>query len=262
MPARLESAGGYCSGVVEIAAPVPPDSPPPFWTVQKVIAGLLVFLFFGFAVGMFVHRPQPPERPFNDADVGFLQDMLTHHEQAVEMAAVITAPGSGASAPVRQFANEVVVLQRREIGVMETLLDVWGVERGEGLSAMGWMGMPGPVTAMPGYQTAASMTGLSSASGLERDGMFLNMMREHHAGGVQMSAAVQRFGKEGRVFELAARMAANQASEIGEYERLMGDLGIAYAPLAGRPGSGEPSSDGGPSSAPPTSHDMAGMISS
>ena len=77
-----------------------------------------------------------------------------------------------------------------------------------------------------------------------------------------MATAVQELGKDGWVFDLASRMAANQASEIGEYEDLMDGLGVAYPPLAGRPGRAASTSGDGSVSTTSTIHHMAGMATS
>ena len=61
----------------------------------------------------------------------------THHDKAVEVAAYITAPNSDVPGMTRQFANEIVIFQRWEIGIMDTVLDTWGIERGNNTTAMG-----------------------------------------------------------------------------------------------------------------------------
>ena len=98
------------------------DERPRFqWTWPKVIAVVLAFSFLAGA-GTYLVSSRGDEP--NAVDVGFLQDMIDHHDQAVTMAmAVIGRP----SDPTTQsFAREVVIYQRWEVGVMDTLLADWG----------------------------------------------------------------------------------------------------------------------------------------
>ena len=136
------------------------DERPRFqWTWPKVITVVVAFSFLAGAVTYLVSgRADEP----NAVDVGFLQDMIDHHDQAVTMAmAVIGRP----SDPTTQsFAREVVIYQRWEIGVMDTLLAGWGDGRGDvSRTAMAWMGMPSPVGAMPGMQSAEAIRQLIDA---------------------------------------------------------------------------------------------------
>ena len=63
--------------------------------------------------------------------------------------------GRESDTTTQSFAREVVIYQRWETGVMDTLLAGWGEDRGAvDRLAMGWMGMPSPVGAMPGMQSA------------------------------------------------------------------------------------------------------------
>src|SRR5690606_13628268 len=57
----------------------------------KVAVLGLALAFLGFAVGIFVSRDRPPGP--DSADVGFLQDMLTHHDQALGVATLTVAYG-------------------------------------------------------------------------------------------------------------------------------------------------------------------------
>src|SRR5262249_14346546 len=142
----------------------------------------------------------------NAVDVGFLQDMIDHHDQAVTMSmAVIGRP----SDPTTQsFAREVVIYQRREIGVMDTLLPDWGDGRGNvGRTAMSWMGMPSPVGAMRGMQSADGIAQLGTLTAKDLDKAWFTMMRDHHLGGVHMATYAAQHAHTKKVRELAARIA-------------------------------------------------------
>ena len=61
---------------------------------------------------------------------------------------------------------------------------------------------------------------LQAASGAELDAMFLDLMADHHRGGLHMSEYAFGNAGDAGVRELAARIARNQAGEINEYRAL------------------------------------------
>ncbi len=82
---------------------------------------------------------------------------------------------------------------------------------------MEWMGMGMTVGWMPGMASDTDLAALRAATGDEADRLFLELMAEHHRGGVSMGlAAVERADDE-RVVELAARQANNQRVEVNEF---------------------------------------------
>jgi uncharacterized protein (DUF305 family) len=185
------------------------------WAKQAILAAALVFL--GLAIGMVVARDRPPGE--GSVDVGFLQDMLTHHDQALGVATLVVANGDDPT--VRSYAREILTFQGYEIGVMTHMLDDWGYTRsGRSDQAMAWMDMGVPVEQMPGLLTDDQMDELRAARGAELDALFLDYMAEHHRGGLHM--AEYAFGNAGDddVRKLAARIARNQAGEINEYRAL------------------------------------------
>ena len=192
------------------------------WTWPKVIAVVLAFSFLaGAATYLVSSRGDDP----NAVDVGFLQDMIDHHDQAVSMSmAVIGRP----SDPTTQsFAREVVIYQRWEIGVMDTLLADWGDGRGDvGRTAMAWMGMPSPVGAMPGMQSAEAIAQLGTLTGEDLDKAWFTMMRDHHLGGVHMAVYAAEHAHTKKVRALAARIAQYQDIEANEYTEALKRLGL------------------------------------
>ena len=154
------------------------------WVKVAVLGVALAFL--GFAIGVFVTRDQPPAA--DSADVGFLQDMITHHEQAVEVSLLELAYGEDPT--VRSFAADVLTFQNYEIGVMTQMAHSWGFSRSDRSDeAMAWMDMSVPVDQMPGLLSDEEMTEISEARGAELDALFLDRMAEHHRGGIHMAQA-------------------------------------------------------------------------
>ena len=195
---------------------------------SPVPRGVLVLLvaactFLGGAVGWTLGRGRPPGA--SSADVGFLQDMIAHHEQAVRMAT--TGDSAATEVSVRHFAREVLIFQQYEIGLMEAYLQRWRHPRvAERDTVMGWMGHPVEATAMPGLATEDELRQLETATGRDIDRLFLRLMIEHHKGGVHMAAEAVKRVRDERVLNLARRMQANQRSEITEYERAFTRLGL------------------------------------
>jgi uncharacterized protein (DUF305 family) len=185
------------------------------WAKQAILAAALIFL--GIAIGLVVARDRPPGA--GSVDVGFLQDMLTHHDQALGVGTLVVANGEDPT--VRSYASELLTFQSYETGVMTQMLDEWGHSRSERSGeAMAWMDMPVPVEQMPGLLTDEQMDELEAARGAELDALFLDYMAEHHRGGLHMAQFAFANADDEDVRELAARIARNQAGEINEYRAL------------------------------------------
>ncbi len=189
------------------------------------LAGALVYLW-----------TQTDEPSASSVDVGFAQDMISHHEQAVQMALMELSNGS--SPVVRGFAQEIVTFQQYEIGRMEQMLRSWGYDRSQrSPTAMAWMGEPVPVAAMPGLATDEQMQSLQDARGSAADALFLQLMATHHRAGVHMAEVAAAEADDADLRDLASRMATNQAVEINEYRRVAEREGLpvtidAYEPPA------------------------------
>ncbi|MFP5281863.1 MAG: DUF305 domain-containing protein [Actinomycetes bacterium] len=184
---------------------------------------VLALLFLAGAVGYMVGGDRPPRE--SAPEVGFLRDMTTHHDQAVEMANI--ALDRATEALVRTFAREVLLTQRYELGLMSAWLGEWGYgfdsERSE---AMAWMGVPTPVEEMPGMASAVQMDALRRAQGRQLDALFLAMMSEHHRGGADMATAAVKVVNDADVRALAEAVARNQRIEINEYQAARQRLGL------------------------------------
>ncbi len=188
--------------------------------------GVAVCFLIG-AVGYFVGvRVTQSSDSLSATDVGFLQDMIDHHDQAVELALLELSNGSDSTA--RQFAQETIIFQRREIGIMETMLTDGGKARGEvPRDVMGWMDMAMPLSDMPGLASKDQMDQLQASSGADADRQYLELMRTHHLGGIHMADWEAQYGSNQRAKDLASTIATYQRSEVNEYTMLMQKLGYA-----------------------------------
>jgi uncharacterized protein (DUF305 family) len=182
------------------------------WLVLLAVACLLVGAFGG----LWWERSRPTGPGEGSVDVGFLRDMIYHHEQAVQMASITLADTDDPL--VASMAKDILVWQRYEIGVMTAWLGDWGLDTGElDRTAMAWMNAPVPLAVMPGIQEPDRMEALRDASGDGRDRLFLDMMIEHHAGGVHMAEYASEHADWAKVRDFAGVLARNQQGESAEY---------------------------------------------
>lgn len=161
---------------------------------------------------------------FNAADVAFLQMMIPHHEQAIEMTDLV--PDRAESQEVKDLAAEIKAAQGPEIETMTSWLEDWdqplegemgGMDMGEGGQMEGMEGMAG----MEGMLSDEQMASLEAASGAEFDELFLTSMREHHVGAVKMAEEELEAGQSPEAKELAESIIDTQQAEIEEIDRLL-----------------------------------------
>jgi uncharacterized protein (DUF305 family) len=202
--------------------------------IVRALALALATLLLGVGVGMYVQRErsqstfeQTLDAP-NQTDIGFLRDMMTHHEQAIELSLIVLTRGTDPS--VRQEAVDILLAQRGEHVQMGDRLERWGVDvESEDGTVMGWMGMAMPAEQMPGLASTAEVDKLKTLSGTAADVEFLRLMINHHAGGVDMAKAASKAADVAFVVVLADRMAALQATEIAEMQLFARRLGADIA---------------------------------
>ena len=188
--------------------------------VNVVALAVTAALLAGLVGWLLASAAAEPES--SDLDVGFLQDMRVHHEQALQMGLIYldladTDPG------LQTDARSIVVSQGIDIGRMIQLLrERAAPEAAEGEEAMAWMGMPTTHSEMPGMSTEDELDALAASSGTGADERFVELMIAHHRGGVEMAEYAAERAASGDVRDMAAAMARNQATEIVELEGLAG----------------------------------------
>jgi len=196
----------------------------PFWSTPKVVGLVAVVAVLGVVLALML-QPRFDTPAQDSADVGFLQDMIDHHEQAVQLGLV--ASDSATDHTVKHFGIEAIVAQQYEVGYMTSLLEDWGYGTGDAdRDAMAWMGMPTSVEQMPGMASTQEMAEFRKSTGSDVDITFMRLMIAHHRGGVHMAEDAMANATDERVRALAARMAKNQRAEIAEYEARAEKLGF------------------------------------
>jgi len=193
----------------------------PWWrnpfNIVAIIVGLLVLGgAIGYVVGDAVATPDP-----NKVDIGFLQDMRTHHEQAVEMSLNYLGK-QGTNPNLTLIAQEIAFGQAVDIGRMVQLLRQYGeAEANQTDTAMGWMNEPVPSDRMPGMATAADLDKLAAAEGADADHLFATLMVAHHEGGIHMAQYAADHADTSEVRAFAKAMVSNQQGEIYELQKIL-----------------------------------------
>jgi uncharacterized protein (DUF305 family) len=159
-------------------------------------------------------RPTLPPR--SQADVEFMQGMIMHHSQAVEMTALIASHTENKD--IRSLGAKISSSQSDEIRFMQR----WLAARGEPLS-MAMPGMPDmdlsgkPMAPMPGMLTPEQMEALRKAKGAEFDHLFLTGMIQHHNGALVMVKDLfdtAGAGQDADIFNFATDADNTQRAEI------------------------------------------------
>jgi uncharacterized protein (DUF305 family) len=154
--------------------------------------------------------------PRSQADVEFMQGMIMHHAQAVEMTALIASHTENKD--LRSLGARISSSQSDEIRFMKR----WLAARGERTS-MATEGMPGMNMAhvsmglMPGMLTPAQMEALRKTKGAEFDRLFLTGMIQHHGGALTMVKDLfdtAGTGQDAELFNFATDVDTGQRAEI------------------------------------------------
>lgn len=161
---------------------------------------------------------------FNQADVDFATNMIPHHAQAILM--VTLTDGRRLDPEVEELAAEIRAAQVPEVETMADWLQNWGEEVPETsmdhVNGGHDMGAMSESDDMPGMMSAEDMQALQNASELEFQDVWLEMMKEHHEGAIEMAHAEQAGGKFTDAVELADAIVVAQEAEIEQIDQLLG----------------------------------------
>jgi uncharacterized protein (DUF305 family) len=210
-----EAAGSSAEVADEADAPAEPWWHAPWRLIVLGLAVLLLGLSAGYAF-----FGGTGSSKMNAVDVGFLQDMRTHHDQAVSMAFIYLEKPAAEQDPVlRSIAKTIIDEQQFESGYMTgLLLDAGKPAANETGQVMAWMNEPLPTDRMPGLATDAQLEQLNQATGKDADALFAALMIAHHQGGIHMAQYAAQHANEAAVRGLAARMVTGQQGEILELQ--------------------------------------------
>ena len=190
--------------------------------------------------------PAAPAAAHNQADMQFVQMMVPHHQQAIQMCDMILAK-QGIDPRVVDLARQIKAAQGPEIDTMQGWLNQWGTGGMPGMSGMpgmddmpgmgGMNGMPmndmpgmpgmggmGDMPGMGGMMSPADMDALNNASGVEASKLFLTQMITHHQGAIAMAQNEIQNGQFPDAIALAKSIASSQQQEIDTMNQILGTL--------------------------------------
>ena len=152
----------------------------------------------------------PPPGP---ADIRFVEMMVPHHQQALEMAGL--APAQAASTKVKALADRIDAAQTVEISQMRSWLrrHIRSVH-GHGSAAEHAMNMPG-------MATPRQMEQLKKSTGQNFDRLFLTLMITHHQGALTMAQEELTKGTDVLIQEMAEEVVVTQTAEINRMRALL-----------------------------------------
>ncbi len=155
-------------------------------------------------------------------EAGFARDMMAHHEQAVQMALLMTERTDDEE--LRAMSLDIVLTQQAQIGQFQGWLSSWGLPVAGTAPAMAWMGHAG-MERMPGMATPEQVNTLGSAKGAEE--LFLRLMIAHHQGGVDMAKAILGRTNRPEVRRLAEAIVSSQTAEIEAMKAILRRKGFS-----------------------------------
>ncbi|MFN4038475.1 MAG: DUF305 domain-containing protein [Erythrobacter sp.] len=163
---------------------------------------------------------------YTPADVTFMQGMIMHHQQAVDMAVLVKQRTNRAE--LVTIAGRIESSQADEIAFMRG----WLAERGEPL---GMAGMKGHAHhTMAGMATPEQMKALAAAKGVEFDRQFLTLMIAHHEGALTMVKDLLRepgSAADPVLFQFISDIETEQKGEIDRMDTML--AGLSVDPRAG-----------------------------
>ncbi|MFH9008820.1 DUF305 domain-containing protein [Streptomyces afghaniensis] len=164
------------------------------------------------------------------ADAGFARDMAVHHQQAVEMSYIVRDRTKDEE--VRRLAYDIAQTQANQRGMMLGWLDLWGLPKVSSEPPMTWMDMGGMASGkdgalMPGMATNTELKKLGELSGKQAEIFYLQLMTDHHKGGIHMAEGCVEKCTVGVEKRLAQGMVDAQQSEIGLMADLLKERGAA-----------------------------------
>ncbi|MBR9825272.1 MAG: DUF305 domain-containing protein [Alphaproteobacteria bacterium] len=161
---------------------------------------------------------------FSQDDVTFMQDMILHHFQAVQMSALV-AERTGTQRVV-DIAERIDATQEDEIAFMQGWLRERGQDAPDPFNDPHAMHHHGHHS-MAGMATPAQMSDLADASGVGFDALFLELMIAHHEGAIEMVDTL--FSQRGSaydpvLFDFANDVRSEQQSEIRQMNAMLAGL--------------------------------------
>lgn len=162
-------------------------------------------------------QPKPLDPTKHDFfDVDFAQKMIVHHQQAIEMTDAALA--SSTNQDIRAMATDMRKQQVEAESRYKTWLDGWD-ETYTDLADFPQTDGHDMYPSYPGLVSAASLGKLKSATGSDVDRLFIELMKEHHQGGIQTGEMSNKL-QYGKLIEFKDRIFTDYKVELQEMEKV------------------------------------------
>ena len=153
------------------------------------------------------------------ADVSFMQGMIVHHQQAVDMSVLVAERTNNET--VTTAAGRIEASQQDEMSFMREWLG--GIGQPAAMAGMGHTDHVG----MAGMASPEQMAELAAARGVNFDRLFLQLMIDHHEGALTMVSDL--FGIQGTatdpvLYDFAAEVRSDQQAEIDRMKTALAAL--------------------------------------
>ncbi|MWV28828.1 DUF305 domain-containing protein [Aurantiacibacter rhizosphaerae] len=156
---------------------------------------------------------------YSPADVAFMQGMIVHHQQAVDMAALVGDRTN--TEEIMAVAGRIDASQEDEIAFMRG----WLSDRSEPVEMAG-MGHAAH-SGMEGMATPEQMEALAAARGTNFDRLFLELMVRHHQGAVTMVEELHKqrgTAADPVMYEFTSEVVNDQNAEIERMNAFLASL--------------------------------------
>lgn len=159
---------------------------------------------------------------FSPADVKFMQDMIVHHQQAVDLAALVE--GRSNNSDIVAIAGRIDASQADEIAFMRE----WLAERGQPAAMQHHAGMDHAAHhLMMGMATPAQVAELGTLESTAFDRLFLQLMVRHHGGAIDMVETLHDqpgTAYDPVMFEFTNDLVKEQQAEIDRMNAILAEL--------------------------------------
>jgi uncharacterized protein (DUF305 family) len=187
--------------------------------------------------------PSSGAQPHNQADVTFAQQMIPHHQQAIQLSDIILGK-QGIDPRVVDLANQIKAAQDPEIQQMQGWLSQWGqpvpmmpsdtaTPSGSPVPSETTTPSGGPAPSasttpgaaqLPGMVSDQEITALQNTEGADASKLFLTMMIHHHQGAITMAQTEVKSGQNPPAIALAQSIITTQQQQIDTMQNLLTSL--------------------------------------
>ncbi len=165
---------------------------------------------------------KPKLHSISKKDIEFMQGMIMHHAQAVEMVELIELRTENKE--IRLLGSRIRQSQSDEINFMKRWLALRGEAAEMDMSGHSSHSGHGSEMMMPGMLTRKQMTAMAAAKGVAFDKLFLAGMIQHHKGALVMVDELFNTagaGQDAELFNFATDVDTGQKAEITIMENML-----------------------------------------